>query len=80
MRLQSLYPGNNATHIANQQNIVVSSWTALQERSAHRREVLHASCDLHRFLAKVSKKEELLEKLKKLIFYIKYVLFYRLET
>ncbi|XP_065202026.1 spectrin beta chain, non-erythrocytic 1 isoform X3 [Planococcus citri] len=53
VRLQSLYPGNNASHIANQQNIVVSSWTALQERSAHRREALQASCDLHRFLAQV---------------------------
>ena len=53
VRLQSLYPGNNASHIANQQNMVVQNWTALQERSAHRREALQASCDLHRFLAQV---------------------------
>lgn len=53
VRLQSLYPGNNAIHIAKQQNIVVQSWTSLQDRSAHRREALQASCDLHRFLAQV---------------------------
>ncbi|XP_075227745.1 spectrin beta chain, non-erythrocytic 5 kst isoform X2 [Lycorma delicatula] len=53
VRLQALYPGNNAVHIAQQQSVVVSSWSALQERSAHHREMLQASCDLHRFLAQV---------------------------
>ncbi|XP_039289552.1 LOW QUALITY PROTEIN: spectrin alpha chain, non-erythrocytic 1-like [Nilaparvata lugens] len=53
VRLQALYPGNNATHIGEQQAIVVTQWSALQERSAHRREMLQASCDLHRFLAQV---------------------------
>jgi spectrin beta len=53
VRLEALYPGQNATHIAQQQNIVVSSWSVLQERSANRREELHASCELQRFLTQV---------------------------
>lgn len=53
-RLQALYPGNNATQIAQQQTVVLSSWTALQDRSAQRREELQASCDLQRFLTQVS--------------------------
>ncbi|XP_052120778.1 spectrin beta chain, non-erythrocytic 1 isoform X4 [Frankliniella occidentalis] len=52
-RLQALYPGNNATQIAQQQTVVLSSWTALQNRSAQRREELQASCDLQRFLTQV---------------------------
>ncbi|PSN40703.1 hypothetical protein C0J52_13751 [Blattella germanica] len=52
-RLEALYPGQNATHIAQQQAVVVSSWSALQERSANRREELHASCELQRFLTQV---------------------------
>lgn len=54
VKLQTLYPGSNATHIAKQQETVVRSWTSLQDRSAHRREALQASCDLHRFLAQVN--------------------------
>jgi len=53
VRLQALYPGNNATQIGNQQTVVLANWAALQERSAQRREELNASCDLHRFLAQV---------------------------
>ncbi|XP_050430131.1 spectrin beta chain, non-erythrocytic 5 isoform X2 [Adelges cooleyi] len=53
VKLQTLYPGSNANHIAKQQETVVRSWTLLQDRSAHRREALQASCDLHRFLAQV---------------------------
>lgn len=53
VKLQTLYPGSNATHIAKQQETVVRSWTALQDRSAHRQEALQASCDSHRFLAQV---------------------------
>jgi spectrin beta len=52
-RLEAQYPGQNAAHIAQQQNIVVSSWSLLQERSANRREELHASSELQRFLAQV---------------------------
>ncbi|XP_066999614.1 spectrin beta chain, non-erythrocytic 5 isoform X3 [Anabrus simplex] len=52
-RLQTVYPGQNATHIAEQQNIVVSSWEALQERSLRRTQDLHASCDLQKFLTLV---------------------------
>ncbi|XP_034253991.1 spectrin beta chain, non-erythrocytic 1 isoform X5 [Thrips palmi] len=52
-RLQALYPGNNATQIAQQQTVVLSSWTTLQDRSAQRREELQASCDLQRFLTQV---------------------------
>ncbi|XP_015599750.1 spectrin beta chain, non-erythrocytic 1 isoform X3 [Cephus cinctus] len=51
--LQVLYPGNNATHIDQQQQIVVSNWEELKERSAHRRDQLQASCDLQRFLTQV---------------------------
>lgn len=53
VKLQTLYPGSNASHIAKQQETVVRSWTSLQDRSAHRQEALQASCDLHRFLAQV---------------------------
>lgn len=54
VKLQTLYPGSNATHIAKQQETVVRSWTALQEHSGHRQEKLQASCDLHKFLAQVN--------------------------
>lgn len=54
VKLQTLYPGSNASHIAKQQETVVRSWTSLQDRSAHRQEALQASCDLHRFLAQVN--------------------------
>lgn len=50
-RLQALYPGQNAARVAQQQEAVLAAWNALQERAAARREALHASCDLHRFLA-----------------------------
>ncbi|XP_050536729.1 spectrin beta chain, non-erythrocytic 5 isoform X2 [Daktulosphaira vitifoliae] len=53
VKLQTLYPGSNAAHIAKQQETVIRSWTSLQNRSAHRREALQASCDLQRFLAQV---------------------------
>ena len=52
-RLEALYPGQNATHIAQQQDIVVQNWSALQERSANRRQELLASCELQRFLTQV---------------------------
>ncbi|XP_033210984.1 spectrin beta chain, non-erythrocytic 1 isoform X3 [Belonocnema kinseyi] len=52
-RLQALYPGNNATHIDQQQKIVVNNWEELKDRSAHRRDQLQASCDLQRFLTQV---------------------------
>ncbi|XP_066591797.1 spectrin beta chain, non-erythrocytic 5 isoform X2 [Prorops nasuta] len=52
-RLQALYPGNNAVHIDQQQQIVVAHWEELKERSAHRRDQLQASCDLQRFLTQV---------------------------
>jgi len=52
-RLQVHYPGNNAVHIDQQQQIVVAHWEELKERSAHRRDQLQASCDLQRFLTQV---------------------------
>ncbi|KAK2588759.1 hypothetical protein KPH14_001641 [Odynerus spinipes] len=52
-RLQAHYPGNNAMHIDQQQQIVVAHWEELKERSAHRRDQLQASCDLQRFLTQV---------------------------
>ncbi|XP_063234159.1 spectrin alpha chain, non-erythrocytic 1 isoform X2 [Bacillus rossius redtenbacheri] len=52
-RLQAAYPGQNASQLAQQQAIVVKSWTDLQERAANRREELQASCDLQRFLTQV---------------------------
>lgn len=52
-RLQAHYPGNNATHIDQQQRIVVIHWEELKNRSAHRRDQLQASCDLQRFHAQV---------------------------
>ncbi|XP_049846907.1 spectrin beta chain, non-erythrocytic 1 isoform X2 [Schistocerca gregaria] len=53
VRLQAAYPGQNAAHIAQQQAVVISCWTALQERATSRTQELHASCDLHKFLAQV---------------------------
>lgn len=52
-RLEALYPGQNAAHIAQQQDIVVSSWGLLQQRSANRKEELLASLELQRFLTQV---------------------------
>ncbi|XP_044008912.1 spectrin beta chain, non-erythrocytic 5 isoform X1 [Aphidius gifuensis] len=52
-RLQVLYPGNNASHIDQQQQLVLSNWEELKEKSAHRKDQLHASCDLQRFLTQV---------------------------
>lgn len=52
-RLQAHYPGNNAVHIDQQQQIVVAHWEELKEKSAHRRDQLQASCDLQRFLTQV---------------------------
>jgi len=56
-RLQVHYPGNNAVHIDQQQQIVVAHWEELKERSAHRRDQLQASCDLQRFLTQVSNRD-----------------------
>ncbi|XP_059484234.1 spectrin beta chain, non-erythrocytic 2 isoform X2 [Neocloeon triangulifer] len=49
-RLTTLYPGNNAKHISDQQAIVIESWNDLQSQSLARREELGAACDLQRFL------------------------------
>lgn len=74
VKLQTLYPGSNASHIAKQQETVVRSWTSLQDRSAHRQEALQASCDLHRFLAQVNFKLYSF-----FIIIIDYNIYYRLE-
>lgn len=50
-RLQSAYPGSNAEHIAEQQALVIDNWNTLQEKASRRKEELHASYDLQRFLA-----------------------------
>ena len=52
-RLVALYPGQNAAQIAQQQEIVVDSWSSLQQRAANRKEELRASCELQRFLTQV---------------------------
>ena len=51
--LEARYPGQNAAQIAQQQDIVVDSWGALQQRAANRKEELRASCELQRFLTQV---------------------------
>jgi spectrin beta len=51
--LEALYPGQNATQIAQQQDIFVDSWNSLQQRTANRREKLRASCELQNFLTQV---------------------------
>ena len=51
--LEAQYPGQNAAQIAQQQDIVVDSWSALQQRAANRKEELRASCELQRFLTQV---------------------------
>lgn len=52
-RLQGCYPGGNADHILEQQNIVIDNWNTLQERAAQRKIELQASYQLQRFLASV---------------------------
>ncbi|XP_054722410.1 spectrin beta chain, non-erythrocytic 5-like [Uloborus diversus] len=52
-RLQGSYPGGNADHILEQQNIVIENWNTLQERAAQRKIELQASYQLQRFLASV---------------------------
>ncbi|CAK9250950.1 unnamed protein product, partial [Sphagnum jensenii] len=51
VRLQAAYPGGNAEHILEQQNIVVEHWTALQEKVLIRKEQLQQSYQLQRFIA-----------------------------
>jgi len=51
--LEARYPGQNAAQIAQQQDIVLSSWRSLQQRAAYRKEELCASCDLQSFLTQV---------------------------
>ncbi|XP_035225862.1 spectrin beta chain, non-erythrocytic 1-like isoform X1 [Stegodyphus dumicola] len=52
-RLQGAYPGGNADHILEQQNIVIENWNTLQERAAQRKIELQASYQLQRFLSSV---------------------------
>ena len=52
-RLEALYPGQNAAQIEQQREIVVDSWSSLQQRAANRKEELRASCELQRFLTQV---------------------------
>ncbi|XP_078592218.1 spectrin beta chain, non-erythrocytic 5-like isoform X2 [Branchiostoma floridae x Branchiostoma japonicum] len=52
-RLQALFPGGNAEQIAEQQEVLVSSWNALQERTVQRREELQQALDFQKFLASV---------------------------
>ena len=51
--LEAQYPGQNAAQIAQQQDIVVDSWSSLQQRAANRKDELRASCELQRFLTQV---------------------------
>uniref|UniRef100_A0A2R5L953 Putative spectrin beta chain non-erythrocytic 5 isoform x6 n=1 Tax=Ornithodoros turicata TaxID=34597 RepID=A0A2R5L953_9ACAR len=53
VRLQAAYPGGNAEHIAEQQNIVVNNWSTLQEKVAQRKEQLKESLQLQKFLSMV---------------------------
>lgn len=53
VKLQTKYPGDNATAIAQQQSTVVEAWNNLKENSAHRSDQLAASCDLQTFLTQV---------------------------
>lgn len=52
-RLQVAYPGGNAEHIYEQQNIVIENWNTLQERATQRKEELQASYHLQRFLTSI---------------------------
>lgn len=53
-RLQTTYPGENAEQIAQLQAAVVDDWEELQNKSDHRKALLLAAADLHRFMASVS--------------------------
>ena len=53
-RLQVEYPGENADHIKEQQEMVVQEWTKLQERASQRKDMLQASLQLQKFLSSVS--------------------------
>ncbi|BFZ07506.1 hypothetical protein BsWGS_10543 [Bradybaena similaris] len=50
-RLQTTYPGENAEQIAQLQAAVVDDWEELQNKSDHRKALLLAAADLHRFMA-----------------------------
>jgi len=51
--LEARYPGQNATEIAQQQDIVVESWSSLRQRATNHKEELRESCELQRFLTQV---------------------------
>ncbi|XP_070377881.1 spectrin beta chain, non-erythrocytic 1-like isoform X1 [Dermacentor albipictus] len=53
VRLQAAYPGGNAEHIAEQQQLVVDQWAALQEKVAQRKDQLKESLQLQKFLSMV---------------------------
>ncbi|KAL1471295.1 hypothetical protein MTO96_023750 [Rhipicephalus appendiculatus] len=48
VRLQAAYPGGNAEHIAEQQQLVVDQWAALQEKVAQRKDQLKESLQLQK--------------------------------
>ncbi|KAL0275436.1 UNVERIFIED_CONTAM: hypothetical protein PYX00_003283 [Menopon gallinae] len=50
-RLQAQYPGQNAAQIAQQQQLVLDHWNALQQRAEARRDMLAEACHLHKFLS-----------------------------
>ncbi|GFO34699.1 spectrin beta chain, non-erythrocytic 5-like, partial [Plakobranchus ocellatus] len=50
-RLQEAYPGENAQQIAQLQTAVVDDWAELQAKADHRKAMLLAAADLHKFMA-----------------------------
>ena len=52
--LEEAYPGENAEHIATQQQAIVNNWNLLQTKSVQRKYALQAAHDYHKLLAAVS--------------------------
>ena len=57
--LQEAYPGDNAEHIATQQEAIVTNWNLLQAKSLDRKNALQAAHDYHKLLAAVSTQPKL---------------------
>lgn len=53
-RLQALYPGSNVNQIAQKQEMLITSWEDLKQKSDTRKRILQDSCDHQRFLSQVS--------------------------
>ncbi|KAF6212345.1 hypothetical protein GE061_012867 [Apolygus lucorum] len=52
-RLQAIYPGSNVNQISQKQDMLITSWEDLKQKSDLRKRMLQDSCDHQRFLSQV---------------------------